>query len=69
MINPHQIRSQLRSKKWTIEPFRLLSAISNICAANADLGREFVIRALENREELDEDYQNILDELVMQAGL
>jgi hypothetical protein len=69
MINPHQIRSQLKSNNWTEEPFSLLSAISNICASNADLGREFVIRALENRDELNEDYQNILDELVMQAGL
>jgi len=69
MISPHQIRAQLKSKEWMTDPFHLLSAISNICTANADLGREFVIRALENKDYLDEDYQNILDELVMQVGL
>lgn len=69
MISPHQIREALKSKEWMTAPFHLLSAISNICTANADLGREFVIRALENKDYLDEDYQNILDELVMQVGL
>jgi hypothetical protein len=69
MISHQQIRLQLRSKEWTTDPFRLLSAISNVCTANADVGREFVIRALENKEYLDEDYQNILDELVIQSGL
>jgi len=69
MINPSEIRSQLRSKEWMTAPFHLLSAISNTCTVNADLGREFVIRALENRDDLGVDYQNILDELVMQSGL
>ena len=69
MINPYEVRTQLKSKEWMTDPFHLLSAISNICTANADLGREFVIRALENRDDLEEDYKNILDELVMQVGL
>ncbi|MFZ2450446.1 MAG: DEAD/DEAH box helicase [Methylovulum miyakonense] len=69
MINLSEIRKQLKSKLWVADPFKLLSGISNICSANTDLGRELVIRALENRDELAESYQNILDELVMQVGL
>ncbi len=69
MINSHDIRTQLKSKEWVRNPFRLLSAISNISTSNDDLGREFVIRALERRDELDLEYQNIVDELAMQVGL
>lgn len=69
MITHSEIRKQLKSKLWVSDPFKLLSGMSNICSANTDLGRELVIRALENRDELAEIYQNILDELVMQVGL
>lgn len=69
MINSHDIRTHLKSKEWVRNPFRLLSAISNISTSNDDLGREFVIRALERRDELDLEYQNIVDELAMQVGL
>lgn len=69
MIDSHEIRTLLKSNEWVGNPFRLLSAISNISTSNADLGREFVIRALEKRDDLDKGYQNIVDELAMQVGL
>ncbi len=69
MTNAYQIRNQLKSNEWTSSPFGLLSIISNICISNADLGREFVIRALEVRDELESDYQDIVDDLAMQVGL
>lgn len=69
MIDSHEIRTRLKSNDWVIEPFSILSAISNTCTSNAELGREFVIRALEKREDLAEGYQNIVDELAMQVGL
>lgn len=69
MIDSHEIRTLLKSNEWVGDPFRLLSAISNISTSNADLGREFVIRALEKRDDLEKGYQNIVDELAMQVGL
>lgn len=69
MIDSHEIRTLLKSNEWVSNPFRLLSAISNISTSNADLGREFVIRALEKRDDLEKGYQNIVDELAMQVGL
>jgi len=69
MINSNDIRAQLKSAEWTAKPFKLLSAISNISTSNSDLGREFVIRAMERRDELGSEYKNITDELAMQVGL
>lgn len=69
MINQRELREQLKSKEWLTKPFELLSDISKICASNPDTGREFVIRALENRDDLVSEYQNILDELTMLVGL
>ena len=69
MISSHEIRMQLKLSEWVVNPFRLLSTISNICTSNADLGRELVIRALEWRSDLEKEYQNIVDELAMQVGL
>lgn len=69
MINSHDIRTQLKSNEWVNDPFQLLNAISNICTSNVDLGREFVIRALERRDDLENEYKNIVDELAMQVGL
>ncbi len=69
MISSNEVRKVLRSNEWAADPFHLLSTISNFCTSNSDIGREFVIRALENRDDLDKDYQNILDELAMQVGL
>lgn len=69
MINPQEIRGILKSNNWIDNPFNLLSAISNTCTSNAELGREFVIRALEKRDELEKSFQNIVDELAMQVGL
>lgn len=69
MIDSNEIRKQLKAPEWTKNPFQLLSAISNINASNAELGREFVIRALEKRDYLAEQYRNIVDELAMQSGL
>jgi hypothetical protein len=68
-MNSHEIRSQLKKMDWVKSPFHLFAAISTICTSNADLGREFVIRGLERREELNDDYKNILDELAVQVGL
>lgn len=69
MINANDVRAQLKSTEWTENPFQLLSAISNVSTSNSDLGREFVIRALERRDELGNEYKNIIDELAMQVGL
>lgn len=69
MIDSHEIRVRLRSNEWTNNPFPILSAISNTCTSVPDLGREFVIRALEKRDELAEEYRNIVDELAVQVGL
>lgn len=69
MTDSHEIRARLKSDEWTNEPFAILAAISNICTSNPDFGREFVIRALGRREELAEEYRNIVDELAMQVGL
>lgn len=69
MNNSHEIRKQLKSSEWVRDPFHLFAAISNVCTSNADLGREFVIRALERRDDLGNDYKNIVDELAMQVGL
>ena len=69
MINSLQVRAQLKSNEWLSTPFQLLSAISNICTSNADLGRELVIRALEKRDDLEKGYRDIIDELAMQVGL
>jgi hypothetical protein len=69
MINSGDVRKQLKSTEWTVNPFQLLSLISNISTSNPDLGRELVIRALERRDDLKNEYKNIVDELAMQVGL
>ena len=69
MIGSQEIRAKLRSTDWLTAPFNLLSSISNVCTANPNLGREFVIRALERRDDLKKTYQDIIDELAMQVGL
>lgn len=69
MMNSTEIRAQLKSNEWISNPFSLLSNISNICTSNSNLGREFVIRALELRDSLKKEYQEIIDELAMQIGL
>ena len=69
MINSTEIRLLFKTSIWTKNPFELLSNISKICISNNELGREFVIRALEKRNELSIEYKNILDELAMQVGL
>ena len=50
MINPHDIKEQLKSNELATKPFELLCAISNTCASKIDLGREFVIRALDGHK-------------------
>lgn len=65
----HDVRTQLKLTEWTRNPFKMLSIISNIIASNADWGREFVIRALERRDSLCDEYKDIVDELAMQVGL
>lgn len=69
MINPNEIRRELDLDDWTADPFEIFRTISNISTSNAELGRELVIRALEKRDNLEKEYQNILDELAMQVGL
>jgi len=69
MINPNEIRKELGLDDWVADPFGILTTISNISTSNPDLGRELVIRALEKRDSLEKEYQNILDELAMQVGL
>ncbi|MBK8814122.1 MAG: DEAD/DEAH box helicase [Methylococcaceae bacterium] len=69
MISAYDTKKQLKSSEWITNPFHLLSAISTIASSNSDLGREFVIRALEKREDLEKGYQEIIDELAMQVGL
>jgi len=69
MMNSTEIRIQLKSNEWISNPFGLLSHISNTCTLNPNLGREFVIRALELRNSLEQEYQEIVDELAMQVGL
>jgi uncharacterized protein YuzB (UPF0349 family) len=69
MTNSLKIRDKLKTVDWFDDPFHLLSAISNVCTSNVEEGREYVIRALENRNDLDEQYRIILDELAMQVGL
>jgi len=67
MIN--EIRKQIKSDGLKRNPFQILSAISDICTSNIEVGRELVIRSLEYRDVIENEYQNILDELAMQVGL
>lgn len=69
MINLTEIRRELDLDDWVASPFRIFTTISNISSSNTVLGRELVIRALEKRDNLEKEYQNILDELAMQVGL
>ena len=69
MIDYNEVRRQLSSDDWTANPFILLRTISNAYSSNSSVGRELVIRALESRASLPEEYRNLLDELTMQVGL
>jgi hypothetical protein len=63
------IRENIKSEKWIDDPFSVLSDIAGICSSSIDLGRDLVIRALENQDSLDQSYRNILSDLTMQVGL
>ncbi|MEX3775668.1 DEAD/DEAH box helicase [Pseudomonas sp. MYb118] len=69
MMDNQAMRKELREDEWVNKPFKMLSVISTVCSRDLELGREFVIRALEKRELLEIEYQNIVDELAMQVGL
>jgi len=69
MSNLNEIRKKIKSKDWFETPFQLLSEISNVCSSNVDIGREFVIRVLEEQDNLAHDYREIIDDLAMQVGL
>jgi len=69
MINSGTIRTLINSKDWLNAPFNVLSNVSTICTSNLEIGRDLVIRLLEDRNELSTDYRTILDELVIQVGL
>ncbi len=69
MISSIEIKKKLKSDEWLENPFQILSEISNICSANVDLGRELVIRLLDVQAQLGQDYQEIVNDLVIQVGL
>ena len=69
MINFNELRAELRSDRWTKKSFETLSKISNVCSLNMDIGRELVIRALENKHLLDTTSESIINELAMLVGL
>lgn len=67
-----KLRKTLQSALWTKDDgFKVLSEIASIITSESSEvdGRELVIRALEHREELPNDLQNILRALVIRVGL
>lgn len=52
MINSGTIRTLINSKDWLNAPFNVLSNVSTICTSNLEIGRDLVIRLLEDRNEL-----------------
>ena len=69
MDNYSDIRNKLKTAEFVAYPFELLSKISKICVINQSIGRDLVIRALDQRKRLKEEYKAILDELAIQVGL
>lgn len=69
MSNITEIREKIKSDKWIDDPFSLLSDIASVCSSNIDVGRDLVIRALENQNSLGRAYRDILNDLTMQVGL
>jgi hypothetical protein len=69
MKDINQIRQSIKSSDWLDNPFRLLSEISKICSSNVDVGRELVIRILDEQDRFTSDYHEIIDDLAMQVGL
>lgn len=69
MIDVRSLRTSIMDGGLQDEPFEILAAISKMCAENLDFGRDLVIRALDYKDILELQYQDILDELVMQVGL
>lgn len=69
MRDINQIRESIKSNDWLKNPFQLLADISRICSSNVEIGRELVIRILEEQESLNPEYQEIIDDLAMQVGL
>lgn len=65
----NQIRKSIKSNDWLETPFQLLADISKVCSSNVDIGRELVIRILEEKENFAHEYQEIIDDLAMQVGL
>lgn len=69
MRDINQIRKSIKSNDWLETPFKLLADISKVCSSNVDIGRELVIRILEEKENIAHEYQEIIDDLAMQVGL
>lgn len=69
MRDINQIRKSIKSKDWLQTPFQLLADISKVCSSNVEIGRELVIRILEEKENIAHEYQEIIDDLAMQVGL
>lgn len=69
MIEINQVRQAIKSRSWLKSPFKLLDEISRISSYNVDVGRELVIRILEEQESLNREYRDIIDDLAMQVGL
>lgn len=69
MRDINQIRKSIKSNDWLETPFQLLADISKVCSSNVDIGRDLVIRILEEKENIAHEYQEIIDDLAMQVGL
>jgi len=69
MIDKSDLRRSLQSNDWVGNSFKILSDISSVSSFDEATGREFVIRALDSRNQLSENYRNILQELAVKVGL
>lgn len=69
MIDKSNLRQSLQSNEWVNNPFKILSDISSVSSIDEVTGREFVIRALDSRNHLNESHRNILQELAINVGL
>ena len=60
MRDVNQIRKSIKSNDWLETPFQLLADISKVCSSNVDIGRELVIRLLEEKENIAYEYKPAL---------
>lgn len=69
MVDFQKLRLRIKSNEFIDSPFKILSVIADICITEPNIGREFVIRALDQKEYLSSEYQEVLEELAIQVGL